>query len=709
MVKRLFLCYNYIILKIYLGGVFIMVDKVKDFTKKFYHKAKRRLTEISILRYIKTNLLFITYVLINLANSWMLRIVTMGDYFSIQAIISDLAFILIIGSIAYLLKPAKQIKVLFSLTIVMMLICLINAIYYENYVSFASFSLLSTASFLGDMDGSVVTTLIHLKDVILVCPPFILLIVHHVLKKRGYYVRVEKVERGKKRLLNTVVFGAVMVFLTITMMKPSDYSRLKKQWNREYLVQRFGIYVYQLNDAVKSTQSKFTSLFGYDSAAKTVREFYENRKTNDTFNDMTNEYTNIFEGKNVIVIHAESIMTHDMTLSFNNKELTPNLNRLASEGLFFDNYYPQVSVGTSSDTEFTFNTSLLPASTGTVFVNYWDRTYESMPNLLRQKGYYTASMHANNASFWNRNVMHKTLGYDKFYAKDSYDYSDDSKIMGMGLSDKEFFKQSTEKIKKINEEHDKFYLTLITLSNHTPWDDEDMYGDYTVDYKTIKADENGNQVEVALPYMEGTEIGRYFKSVHYADEAIGEFLSELDTAGLLDDAIVVVYGDHDAKISKKEYKYFYNYDFETGGQYDRNDERYVDVDYYNYELNRKVPFIIWSKNSKDSVVLNKTVNKVMGMYDVMPTLANMLNFDYKYALGHDIFNVQDNVVVFPNGNWVTDKMYYNAQKEEYLLLKDSVVNEDEIEKNKAYANQLLDVSDSIIVYDLEAEEKHEKK
>ena len=140
-----------------------------------------------------------------------------------------------------------------------------------------------------------------------------------------------------------------------------------------------------------------------------------------------------------------------------------------------------------------------------------------------------------------------------------------------------------------------------------------------------------------------------------------------------------------------------------------SNENYVDVDYYNYELNRKVPFIIWTKNSSGNKLLNKKIDKVMGMYDAMPTLANMFNFNYKYALGHDIFNTDNNIVVFPNGNWVTDKMYYNAQKEEYLLLKDSVVNDDEIEKNKEHANKLLEVSDSIIVYDLEAGGNNEKK
>ena len=690
------------------------MNKIKNNFKKLVNKVKIRYKEISILRYIKTNVLFISYVLINLVNSWLLRIVTMGNLFSFKAMISDLAFILVFGAFAYLLKPKKQFKVLMPLTVVMTLVCIVNAIYYENYISFSSFSLLSTASFLGDMDGSVVTTLIKLKDVILILPVILLPIIHIILKKKKYYQKVVLIERSKKRFLNTIILSVFMIFLTITMMKSSDYSRLKKQWNREYLVQRFGIYVYQLNDLVKSTESKFTSMFGYDSASKTVRDFYKEKAINDTSNSKSNIYTNIFEGKNILVIHSESMMTQNMTLSFNNEELTPNLNKLAKEGLFFSNYYPQVSVGTSSDTEFTFNTSLLPASTGTVFVNYWKRTYEAMPNLLKQKGYYTASMHANNASFWNRNVMHETLGYNKFYARDSFDYTDSSTIMGMGLSDKEFFRQATNKIKNISEKNNNYFVTLITLTNHTPWDDEDKYGNYSVDYKYTETDQNGNTVQKSLPYLEGSELGRYFKSVHYADSAIGDFINELDQNGLLDNTVVVIYGDHDAKISKKQYKNFYNYDFETSKEagenkyYDSSNENYVDVDYYNYELNRKVPFIIWTKDSKNSKILNKKIDKVMGMYDAMPTLANMFNFNYKYALGHDIFNIDNNIVVFPNGNWVTDKMYYNAQKEEYLLLKDSVVTENEIEKNKDYANKILEVSDSIIVYDLEKEDNNEK-
>ena len=676
------------------------MQKIKNFFKNIYNRIKNRIHEISIPLYLKTNILFISFVLVNLINSWVLRIGTMGNWFSIKAIISDLAFILTVGSLGYLLKPNKQFRVLMPLTVIMTLACVINSVYYENYANFASFSMLTTASFLGDMDGAVVTSLIHFKDVILILPVIILPIVHVYLKKHDYYNRISKIERNKKRLLNTIIVAVLMIFITVSSMKPSDYSRLKKQWNREYLVQRFGIYVYQVNDAIKSTSARFSSLFGYDSALKTTKEFYDEKSITDIHSD--NKYTNIFEGKNVIFIHAESIMTQDMNLSFNGETLTPNLNKIASEGLYFPNFYSQVSVGTSSDTEFTLNTGLLPAATGTVFVNYWDRTYESMPWLLKDKGYYTGSMHANNASFWNRDVMHKKLGYDKFYARDSFDYSDDSKVIGMGLGDEEFFHQSIEKIKKIDKENDNYYLTMIMLTNHTPWDGGDKYGDYKVSYTNPETGEE-------MPYMEGRQLGNYFKAVHYADYALGKFIEELDQNGLLDNTVIAIYGDHDAKIAKKEYKYFYNYDFETGELYDNEDPRYVDVDYYNYELNRKVPFILWTKDSKGNKLLNNTVDKVMGMYDILPTMANMMNFKYKYSLGHDIFDNKDNIVVFPNGNWVTDSMYYNAQKDEYLLLKDSVVNDDYVQHNKEYANKLLEVSDSVVVYDLEKELNNEKE
>ena len=113
----------------------------------------------------------------------------------------------------------------------------------------------------------------------------------------------------------------------------------------------------------------------------------------------------MFEGKNLLMIHAESIQQFVFDLSFNDLEVTPNLNRLAKEGLNFSNFYSQVGVGTSSDTEFTLNTSLMPSTSGTVFVSYWNREYITIPKLLKEKGYYSFSMHGNKGDMWNRMVM----------------------------------------------------------------------------------------------------------------------------------------------------------------------------------------------------------------------------------------------------------------------------------------------------------------
>ena len=48
------------------------------------------------------------------------------------------------------------------------------------------------------------------------------------------------------------------------MLTSLDISRMKKQWNREYVVQEFGIYTYQANDLISYIRTKVNSMFGYD-------------------------------------------------------------------------------------------------------------------------------------------------------------------------------------------------------------------------------------------------------------------------------------------------------------------------------------------------------------------------------------------------------------------------------------------------------------
>ncbi len=660
------------------------VKCLKNFINKF---------KVSTKGYLTTNVLFITFVITSVLNATLLRFFTVKNYFDFKPVIADLAVVVIIGAFGYFIKPKHQFKYFFGWSVFFAVLCIINSIYYTNFLSFASLSLATTALQLVGVADAVTENIMELKDFSFVWAPIAMLFLNHYLKKQGYYARVEKIEQGKVRALTTLVCGLIFIGFFISTLNSTDISRLGKQWNREFVVMRFGLYTYQVNDVIASLKPQISPLFGYDNAVKEFRDYYENRD----YTHEANEYTDYLKGKNIIVIHAESFQQFLIGKTFNGIEVTPNMNRLTSEGLYFSNFYAQESVGTSSDSEFTFNTSLMPASSGTVFISYWDREFVTIPKLLKEQGYYTFSMHANNGTYWNRNVVHEQFGYDNFYY-----YKKDfiiDEVIGLGLSDKSFFHQAVPKIQEISENYDKFYGVLIMLTNHTPFSDinDRNLVDFDVDYKYEKVNEETGETEiVSAPYLEGTKLGNYIKSVHYADEAIGQLIDELDAAGLLENTAIVIYGDHDAKVKKSEYVRYYNYDPYTDSILDEDDPNYIDVDYYSYELNRKVPFLIWTKDME-----HQEITKVMGMYDVLPTLGNMMGFSSPYALGHDIFSIDENVVVFPSGNWVTDKMYYNAQKGEWKLLDpNDTVSMEYIDKYTQYAEDAVSVSDKIIVYDL---------
>ncbi len=677
------------------------MKRIKFRLKNAIKKAKNALIKAKnnhvISEYIKNNQLFLIYVITCLINATMLRffcIHSMANYLSIKAIMGDLAVIVILGSFGYLCHPKNRFTYYLIMDIFLSAICMINSVYYTFYSSFASVSMLSLTQYIGDVGDAVVENVLQLKDLVYVIGPLVLILWHVKLKKKNYYKKIESKSTRKKKMTSTLITGTAILGLFIVTLTSLDVSRFVKQWNKEYIVTRFGIYIYQSNDLVSSLQPKLNSMFGYDKAKKTFNDYFANREA-----PKTNEYTGIFKNKNILVIHAESIQNNVIGLEFNGEEVSPNLNKLAKEGMYFSNYFSQVSVGTSSDTELTFSTSLMPTKSGTAFVSYSDRTYNSIPKLLSEQGYYTFSMHANNADFWNRRTMHNSLGYKRFYSKKDYKVTPETTI-GLGLSDKDFFKQSIPKLVKINEKHDNWYGLMIMLTNHTPFSDTEKYGEYAVDMKETITNEDGTTVEVVHPYMEGTKLGNYFKSVHYADSALGQLFEDLDANGLLDNTVVVLYGDHDARLPRKDYDLLYNYDKKTNSVLSKDDPNYKEYDSYQYELGRKVPFIIWTKDMAGSKY-NMEVTEVMGMYDAMPTLGNMFGFYNEYQLGHDIFNViGSNIVCFPNGNWVTNKAYYNSQKVEYLSLNGEAISEEEIKKNTEYTNNLLDVSNDIIVFNL---------
>ncbi|MBQ9318344.1 MAG: sulfatase-like hydrolase/transferase [Bacilli bacterium] len=682
--------------------------------------------ENKIIMYAKNNVMTLVFIITNLINAIMLRAFTVNNILAIKPVLADLVVLMLISSFACFIKPLKSFRYYMAWSIIFTLVCIINCVYYANYISFASFSLLQTSLELGGYTDAL-ENIVELRHFIFLWQPFTLIFFHVNLRRKGYYEKAKTNESSKIRFLKMIVASFIMLGFFVSMLTAKDLGRLDKQWYRPYIVMEFGIYTYQFNDLYSCVKTKVNTMFGYDEAAKTFREYYAEHQEELS----TNEYTNLFKGKNVIVIHGESIQGFTMNVAINNRELTPNLNKLASEGIYFSNFYSQESVGNSSDSEFTLLSSLLPSSSGTVFMNYFNREYVTLPKLLKEQGYYTFSMHGNSGSSWNRDIVHPRLGFDDFYYY-TKDYTIDEKI-GLGLSDKSFFRQSVDIIKNFDDSKKLFYGTLIMLTNHTPFNDIGEYSDYVVDIIVNKETEetineerqttgenniqeldisqDNNEIldklafddelpsEEVIPFLSGTKLGNYFRSVHYADEAIGELIQELDEAGLLDNTIIVIYGDHDAKLKQSEYKRFYESEYIDQCLIDSS-QKINEINDYTYEINRKVPFIIWSKDIIGTKY-NQKIDKVMGMIDVMPTLGNMLGVHNDYALGHDIFSLDENVVVFPSGNWITNKIYYNISKNNfYPLMMDMPIGQDYIDKYNKYSEDIIKVSNGIIVYDL---------
>lgn len=644
---------------------------------------KKEIMEKIKLPINKNNLMIIAFVISNTINGLLLRIITLKSGLRLSAIMVDAGTLLFVGLLSLFIKKNKRReKYLFIMTILATLVCLINSMYYHYYNSFTSISLLATAVFVKDVSNAVFEVVLKPIDFIYLWCPLFIYLYYRKLKNKS-----DNNKDNKKSALLLSILAFLFLGISILLMPSNALSRLYKLWNRESVVLNFGPYVYQLDDTIQSLTPRIGTIFGHDTALRKVKEYYEN-------NDHTkkdNQYTNIFAGKNIIVIHAESIQSFAMNLSFNNKDVTPNLNKLAEEGIFFNNFYSEVGVGTSSDAEFTFNTSLMPSTRGTVFVNYFNRDYIAIPQLLRNKGYYTYSMHANNKDFWNRDTMHKTLGYNKFYSKEYYNIDE---TIGLGLSDKSFFSQSVEIMKKEKEEHkEPFYTLLIMLSNHTPFSDLELMDEFQT---TATVEIDGETI--TREYMNNTKIGNYLRSVHYADQAIGDLISNLDESGLLDNSILVIYGDHDARLDYDEFNLLYNYDPVADTIKSEEDDGYHKFNEYEYELNRKVPFIIWTKNGE----YKKKIDIPTGMIDVLPTLGNMLGINSKYELGTDIMNITngDNTVVFTDGSFVTSKLYYYAPKGEIYSLNNEPITEEYINLRVNHSAEIIDISNDIIYYDL---------
>lgn len=308
-------------------------------------------------------------------------------------------------------------------------------------------------------------------------------------------------------------------------------------------------------------------------------------------------------GKHVIVVQVESLQTFVMGATSQGEEITPNLNRLLEESWYVPNGYTQIGKGNTSDAEFVLNTSLVGLRETAASVAYADKAVPSLPRLLAKQGYESHTFHANEVSFWSRDTLYPMLGFTKYWDDEFFGEED---VLGMGASDRVFYQKTMPVLRDIHDSGGRVYANLITLSNHSP-------------FRRVSS---RSELPIA-PELKDTTLGRYLKACNYTDETLGEFVAELKAAGMWDESILVIYGDH----------------FGLGIRSLTEPEHDVLEDMLGYRYSMaehfRVPIIVRTPGQTAGGMIETST----GMVDLMPTIADLAGLDLSATphLGRSIF------------------------------------------------------------------------
>jgi len=627
--------------------------RIKNFLSKYI-----KITELLFIN------LFIVFALLKCLYFQFTTKLNKAPYFSLEnifMIISTIAVIAIIVSLVFFVFDRKRLVALFIINLLLTILLIADTNffrYYYNLITIPVFFQLNPRM-INSVDQSIVS-LFQFKDLIYIVDFPIMLFAFLKLNKRG----VESI-RFSKRFSKSISILAISSIIIVCISSSSNLTSFA--YSNNYSAKSLGVlFSHFYNTKLFIKENILQDNILKEEEKKSVEEYLKS-KNKENSSDF-NRYKGIAEGKNLIIVQMEAMQQFVIGKTINGKEITPNLNRLIKESLYFDNIYYQVSGGNTSDAEFLANNSLYPLSEGSVYHRYSENTYHSLAFILKDKGYTTYALHAFDKTFWNREEMYKTLKFDTFFNSEDYIMDDFAGWSGNALSDKSFFRQSLNMI----DTSKPFYSFFITLSNHHPFN---YFENFDFD----------------VGEFEGEYIGNFIKGANYADSCIGEFIKDLKLRGLYDNSLLVFYGDHSAvpKIESEGLMKFLGIE-------------YNDCDWVKLQ---RVPLIIHLPGQQKGEVLSTTG----GQIDIMPTIANLMGFDVPFALGKDLINTQQNYVVLRNGSIITDKyIYFNDTRELYDYQTGQPIDINLYENEIQDLIKELNISDIIISNNLLSDQNFKK-
>jgi lipoteichoic acid synthase len=529
--------------------------------------------------------------------------------------ISPLASSLLLVGLALFAKGKKRNYIALFIDFLLTVILVGNVAFYGFFNDFVTLPVLTQTSNFGSL-GSSVKELLSFKVLAVFADIIILLF---VLKKKKDFAQTNRVTRPIKALYFLTTLA--VFFVNLGLAEAERPELLTRSFDRVMLVKNLGLYVHQVYDIGLQAKSSSQKAFADGSKLQEAENYV---KTNAVKPDP--KMFGSAKGKNVIIVSLESTQSFLINAKVNGQEVTPFLNQFTKESYYFENFFHQTGQGKTSDAEFMIDNSLYPLDRGAVFFTHAGNEFVATPEILRQQGYYTAVFHANNATFWNRNMMYPALGYDRYFNELDYKITPETKL-SWGLKDKEYFDQSVDMLKTLKQ---PFYTRFITLTNHYPF----LYDDST---KLIEPFNSGD----------GT-LDRYFVTARYMDEALKHFIERLKETGLYDNSIIVFYGDH----------------YGISENHNRAMAQFLgkaEITPYDYMNLQRTPLFIHVPGQTQG----QTISAPAGEMDVKPTILHLLGQDTSKDIefGHDLFSPERKpFVVMRDGSFVTDKYFYHDNK-----------------------------------------------
>jgi phosphoglycerol transferase MdoB-like AlkP superfamily enzyme len=332
--------------------------------------------------------------------------------------------------------------------------------------------------------------------------------------------------------------------------------------------------------------------------------YYDDEKLKEIFNPIHKPDTGEFKKINICVIILESFSKEYTGIS-NRKSYTPFLDSLMKVSTVFTN---AIANAKTSIDGIPAIISGIPCFLEDKYLNsrYSNNQIESLPSLLKEKGYQSTFFHGGTNGTMNFDSYAKIAGYDSYYGRKEYNNEKDYDGQ-WGIFDEPFLKQM---VKEINLYNEPFFVSVFTLSSHNP---------YTIP----------NQYKGKFP--KGTlEI---HETIGYTDNALRLFFNDAKKQKWFKNTLFVLAADH------------------TG---------ISDDPFYSSNIGQhSIPIVLYKHGQ-----IPETRNYMVQQIDIMPTILDYLNYDKPfYALGKSMLQKNNQPIIYytsPNYNIVKDSIIYDV-------------------------------------------------